>query len=194
MKRLEISPGFVAFTCFLFYISPTAVFWPFLLFSVLHELGHLGVLILCAVPVRRVSLGSLGTVIETGPLSAWAEALCALAGPAVNFFCFWTLHPLWPEAALISLILGSYNLLPIYPLDGGRALRVLLSWLLPLPVAMWGELAVSALTVGLLCLGMLCLLPHFGWAPLLCGGLLLGRLAWEQKFLLRIGKNPGIIR
>ena len=55
-----------------------------------------------------------------------AEALCALAGPTANLLCAGLFLRILPEFAGVSLALGAFNLLPIFPLDGGRLLRLAL--------------------------------------------------------------------
>ncbi|MBR4211818.1 MAG: hypothetical protein IKR84_05465, partial [Oscillibacter sp.] len=64
-------------------------------------------------------------------LSYGEELFCVLAGPGCNLFaaslCALAGNP-WPAFAGANLILCAFNLLPVRPLDGGRALELLLSW------------------------------------------------------------------
>ncbi len=193
MRRLELKPGFVALCSLACFLLPPEIFWPCVLLGSIHELGHLAALTACTVTVEGVRLGALGAVIETGPMGPWAELLCAMAGPAVNLFAFWALRRPWPRAALISLLIGACNLLPLYPLDGGRALRSALSLTLPLPAAMAAGSAVEALTLAALGLGALLLCGRFGMLPALLYFLLLANLAREGNFLLPSGRIPGIM-
>ena len=182
MKRLEIQPGFVALLCFLFYISPAAVFWSFLICSLLHELGHLAALTFFSVKVRHIRLGALGTVMETEPMAQSTEVICALAGPLVNLFCFWALRPCLPGAALISLLLGCYNLLPVYPFDGGRALRAILCLCLSLRAGLFAESVIAALTLAAIGIGVIALYRGFGFLPLIVYCMLLVRIAIERNY------------
>ena len=80
-----------------------------------------------------------------------------------------------PRFALVNFCLLAYNLLPFYPLDGGRLLRAVLRTLLPLRAAVWAERGVCLLCGALLlaCAGYLTLCWHAGpWPLLVC--LLLG--------------------
>ncbi len=82
-------------------------------------------------------------------------------------------------AALISLLLGQYNLLPIFPLDGGVALRALLSLWLPLYLVDILSEIIGLLTLGALGLWMIFFIP--GRASLLFFAFLLFHIARERK-------------
>ena len=183
MKRLEVRPAFVALVCLLFYISPLRVFLPFLTMALLHELGHLAALAMLGVEVKRIRLGALGTTIETGALPPVQEIVCALAGPAVNLLCFWALKERFFGAALFSLLFGCYNLLPVYPLDGGRALRALLCLWLPARVATGIEIAVAIVLLSGIGLAAIRLKYTLGLLPLWLFGSLLGHLCLEEALL-----------
>jgi Zn-dependent protease len=107
----------------------------------LHELGHSVVAKRYGIPVPRITLFIFGGVSEiaTEPTSASAEFWIAAAGPTVSFalaLIFWELRPLLVNAgpllalakylALLNLVLGAFNLVPGFPLDGGRVFRSIL--------------------------------------------------------------------
>ena len=194
MRRLELRPGFVTLCILVCFFFPASLLWPFLLLGTLHELGHLAALSVCAVPVEGVRLGFFGAVIHAGPMSLGQEAFCALAGPAANLFAFWTLRRAWPGAAVASLALGLCNLLPIRPLDGGRALWAFSARLLPLPAAMAISGAAEALTLCALGIGALILSRRFGPLPAALYALLLANLARERILLLPSGTLTDIMK
>ena len=118
---------------------------------VLHELGHSFTGMHFGVHVRRILLMPIGGMaqFDSIPRQPRQELLMTLAGPAVNFVIAGVLWPFvdmgqWdPSGSLASLadlgryllaanlVMGIFNLLPIFPMDGGRILRALLATRLP---------------------------------------------------------------
>jgi Zn-dependent protease/CBS domain-containing protein len=103
-----------------------------------HELGHSVVSIRNKVPVRSITLFIFGGVaqIEAEPPSAIAELWIALAGPATSFAlaiffgllqslagAIAPLLALFKYLAYINGSLALFNLIPGFPLDGGRVFR-----------------------------------------------------------------------
>lgn len=106
----------------------------------LHELGHSVLAMRFKVPVRKITLFIFGGIALLGsePPSAVAEFWIAVAGPAVSLalaFVFEVLQhmltgaePLMALAKYLALINGMlflFNLVPGFPLDGGRVLRAI---------------------------------------------------------------------
>ncbi|OYV88860.1 MAG: hypothetical protein B7Z68_12705, partial [Acidobacteria bacterium 21-70-11] len=104
----------------------------------LHELGHSVVALRYKIPVRSINLYIFGGVAEIGsePPSAAAELAIAIAGPIVSLAlaALFTLAkpfaaasaPLFGMAkylAYMNMALFVFNLIPGYPLDGGRVFR-----------------------------------------------------------------------
>jgi Zn-dependent protease len=105
---------------------------------VVHELAHSWVALRYKVPVSRITLFIFGGVsqIAGDPPSAGAEFLIAVVGPLTSFALaavFFLLEPLLVNImpalavakylALINGLLGLFNLVPAFPLDGGRVFR-----------------------------------------------------------------------
>ncbi len=108
---------------------------------ILHELSHSVVARAGGVPVNRITLFLLGGVsqMEDEPHSAGKEFVMAFAGPAMSLLIgavgfvgyyllktagapWWLWSPLY-YLAFVNVLLGVFNLLPGFPLDGGRVLR-----------------------------------------------------------------------
>nr|WP_326184997.1 peptidase M50 [uncultured Oscillibacter sp.] len=157
--------------------------------AAVHELGHLLALRLLGAHVTGLRVSVLGAVLETdsGCLSYGGELLAVLAGPAANLLCALLLTARdgarWAVPVGTHLVLGLFNLLPVGPLDGGRALYLLTVWAFgPAPAeraARWiGTAAAASLAAGVGWLmwrtgGSLWLLPAAGgllWAAVSGGG------------------------
>lgn len=97
-----------------------------------HELAHVVMMLACGGRVRRLTLRFADLRIDAAGLGYRQELLAALAGPLVNLVCGALFCMRSPAFAAYSLMLGIYNLLPVWPLDGGRAVRCALAQHLPL--------------------------------------------------------------
>lgn len=100
--------------------------------ALVHELGHLAVLRLAGgrVTALRVSVFGAELAADGTALSYGRELAAVLAGPLTNLLAGLVLaHLGYPAAAGAHLVLCAFNLLPVRPLDGGRALYLLFGWL-----------------------------------------------------------------
>lgn len=141
-----------------------------------HEACHLGMLLLCGGRVKRIDLGIGGCVIMSSVLSFWRQVLCILAGPLGSFLLLFV-SGVYPKLALCGLIQGIYNLIPVYPLDGGRVLQLLVFCFCP----SWAEGILKCLevftfiSISLLSLWA-CVVWKLGFCSILCGFLLIIKL------------------
>ena len=178
-RRIEISPAFVALLCAYFYFDPAQTFAPFVFAITLHEAGHLLALRLLHARIHRLQFSICGAVISTDPLRYSQELIAAISGPFVNFMFLLLSLQNYPRFALVNFCLLFFNLLPFYPLDGGRFLRALLHLLLTDRAAQFVEtlvmsvclLSLTAFSCYLTCIW------HAGLWPILVCALLLLRIA-----------------
>ncbi len=123
-----------------FWLMGAATAILFFVSIVLHELAHSAVALHYKIPVNRITLFVFGGVsqIATDPTSPSAEFFVAIVGPLASFALaaiFYLLEaPLAhvPQAlavvkylAFINGVLGLFNLIPGFPLDGGRVFRAI---------------------------------------------------------------------
>lgn len=130
---------------FLLFVGnfPALLFIASLYFCILlHEIGHLSVIQWFGFPVDKIALSPLGgwtkltnmqTILHFAQKPK-KEMLMSFAGPLTNlvlaavfgilnfFFPSWFFYGL----TLVNLLLGGFNLLPAFPMDGGRFLRAFL--------------------------------------------------------------------
>ncbi|MDP1825323.1 MAG: site-2 protease family protein [Archangium sp.] len=123
----------------------------------LHELGHALVARRLGIRTLHIELTPMGGMahLERVPEAPRHELFISLAGPVVSLAIALVLfvvlkvgdhlfdfeeifdparHPL-AAVMWLNLVLGLYNLLPIFPMDGGRVLRAALAFKLPYPEA-----------------------------------------------------------
>lgn len=143
---------------------------------ILHELGHSLTARRYGINVPRIMLLPIGGMAEMDriPRKPSQELLITVAGPAVNFLLMALLLPLvWRglaqgEDILVysvdgvvyqlwwaNLIMGVFNLAPVFPMDGGRIFRALLALKLPYLRATWWAVMVGrVLAIGLIAWGL----------------------------------------
>ena len=158
-----------------------------------HELAHALVARRYGIPVRTISLfllGGMAHITRESPTPR-AELLIALAGPATSLavgavaglvsLALWDIAPpvamlgMW--LATMNIPLGIFNLVPAYPLDGGRVLRGIL-WFAGEDLRWASKIAARAgqlAAVGLLFSGVWILFDGSSGA---LGGLWLILIAW----------------
>lgn len=160
-----------------------------------HELGHALVARRLGVAVLDITIWPLGGMarMQDTTFRPWIEGPVALAGPAVNLLLAAVLAPLpgpiAAQALWVNLVLGLGNLLPAFPLDGGRVLR---AWLARNSSAVDATRAAVSTATGL----TLAVVAAGFWldAPLLA--LLLGAYIWWSghkellQLILRTGRLP----
>ncbi|MFU8859733.1 MAG: site-2 protease family protein [Cyclonatronaceae bacterium] len=108
---------------------------------IVHELGHAIAARKLNVPIERIHLFLFGGMAELRhrPLRPSDELLIALSGPVASLVLALLLWPLMllvkpyffvefhviQFILYVNLLLALFNMIPVYPLDGGRALRAL---------------------------------------------------------------------
>ena len=176
-RCLVIRPGFPVMLCLLVCVGGLRLVLPFLTAAALHEAGHLLALALLGIPIRQLELRAAGAVIRAELRGEVREAWAVLAGPAVNLLLAGGCFRLWPALSLCSAILFCYNLLPVWPLDGGRLCLLLLPRLFGQAGYVLCQLLRGGTTLAVLAAGIwgTCVL-HLGLLPALLAGFFLLRL------------------
>lgn len=167
-KRIDVTPGFCVLWALLLLLLPLRLLAAAMAAALFHELCHALMIRMLGGHMIRLTIGAGGMEMETTAMTAWAEAACALAGPAGSFLLA-GLYRWFPYLALCAFVQGCYNLIPLYPLDGGRTLACLLRMAAPLAwewILRWSEILVLLLLLA----AALCL--RMGWGPVALWGML----------------------
>ena len=125
MRKLKIDPRFYVLLAALIFLLPLKWLAAWCVAACLHELFHFAVVKLCRGKIRIFSLNLGGADMECTDLSDKAYLFSVLAGPLGGFVLV-LLGRWFPRLAICSWLLSVYNLLPILPLDGGQAFRIML--------------------------------------------------------------------
>jgi Zn-dependent protease len=151
----------LGFFCFRFYQvgglsgAVQGVLYILILFAcvTLHEFGHAFAARGFGIKTRDITLYAIGGVARLNriPDKPWQELIVAVAGPLVNVVIaaalFFVTHvttgfeeadllenpriDLLYKVAWANLFLVAFNLIPAFPMDGGRVLRALLAMVMP---------------------------------------------------------------
>ncbi len=120
-KLPDLQPGALIAAALTLLILPLRWILAMILGGIVHECFHILALQLQCIKIHRIRIGPSGALIFTAPMDSLQELLSAAAGPVGSFLLLFFL-PCFPELALCGLAQGLYNLLPLYPADGGRIL------------------------------------------------------------------------
>lgn len=145
MKKIKLNNYFSIHYSFLILLLASIIFnYAYLLILyficlVLHELAHALVAKRLGYRIGKIKLMASGALLEaeSDEFSFSDEILIAISGPLFNLlFClvivvFWWLVPesfnFTQDLCVINLAIFAFNVLPIFPLDGGRILLAVLS-------------------------------------------------------------------
>ena len=136
-RKMRFDPGAVLLLGLLLFSLTLKEIAALFTAVLVHEAGHLIALMLIGAPPDGIHFTISGPVIlYHQPEERWKIVICALSGPIMGLLLFIIFYRAWPACAGISLLLSIMNLLPVLPLDGGRAMNALLMghvrFLLPL--------------------------------------------------------------
>lgn len=162
----------------------------------IHEIGHYLAAKFFKWRVKRVMLWVFGGVMETeehGNRRVKEELIVTLAGPIQHIPIYFVLHalfyfelisePLFQTAIWYNTVILLFNLLPIWPLDGGKILFYLLSVILPFRKALDAIFLLSLCLCAFLSIGYIIFYPFtLTFTAIMIFLFLENRLEWKRRF------------
>ena len=145
--EIKVNLKIFIFAIIFYFTKQIEIYVLLMTFAFLHELGHMLAGILLGSKVKRISIMPFGLSISfgveakdynkrvrNGNLLNIKRIVIALAGPVTNFSIAFLLFLFSPNIQIVdslhivyaNLLIGIFNLIPIYPLDGGRVLKEIL--------------------------------------------------------------------
>lgn len=132
------------FAIIFYFTKQIEIYALLMVFAILHEMGHLICGIILGLRPKALKIMPLGISIEfsvicrdynkkikNANILSLKKMIIALAGPITNFFIVGIclilkkhIDPFWcNEIVYANILIAIFNLLPIYPLDGGRCIK-----------------------------------------------------------------------
>lgn len=139
--RFRIDLKIFLFLLLYFLTNQVQTYIVIILFAIIHELGHLIAGLILGMKPEKIELMPYGLSVSfklipkdynkqiyNGNLLSIKKIIVAFAGPITNLIIIVIVSNLFPNLVIIyaNLLLMIFNLLPIYPLDGGRIIKQIL--------------------------------------------------------------------
>ena len=138
MKKIKVGPSFFILIVVCLVTNNLLILLNYFLALMFHELAHLYTAIKCGYGLKQFKISMFGFSVELGENINPNDAFVInIAGPMCNFFlciCCLAMYQLLPNSyeylnvfCAANLVLAIFNLLPIYPLDGGKIFQCMFS-------------------------------------------------------------------
>ena len=138
LSKFEVGITFIPFLVIILLSGTYKLFFTYFLITFIHELGHICMAVFFKIRVNKVKLSIFGFNAEidnTEYLAIYKQILIIIMGPCTYFISILLIRQLYIHD-LISLVMYYkalttnkyifiFNVLPIFPLDGGRLFKVI---------------------------------------------------------------------
>ena len=133
--RIRIDLKIFIFLTLFYFTNQIRIYLIIMFFSLLHEIGHIIVGLLLKIKLEKIEIMPFGLSATFYPkfdAEKIKEIFVALAGPIISLFLaivFSKIDLDWitnQEAVYSNILIFIFNLIPLYPLDGGRIIKGIL--------------------------------------------------------------------
>lgn len=139
LSKFEVGITFIPFLVIILFSGYYKLFFTYFLITLIHELGHVIMASIFKVKVNKIKLSIFGFNADIESLdyiSTYKQILIIIMGPLTYFISLLLIKELYLND-IISLLtyykalaankyILIFNLLPIFPLDGGRLIKIFL--------------------------------------------------------------------
>lgn len=125
MRNFCVKPNTYIYLVVLIFLIPLKWLIAWIIAMTVHEACHWLSVKLCGGKIHSLKIGVGGAKMQCSNLPKWLRLVCILSGPLGGLLPI-LLARFFPRVAFCCIMLSAYNLLPVLPLDGGRALELLL--------------------------------------------------------------------
>ena len=159
--KVSVSLPFFILLAVVYIFDRNAAFVPTFIAVFIHELSHIIAIKLCGGSIEKVDIRAFGIRIDVPELeyiSYRHEIIIAAAGPAAGIItavCATAAAKAFDVDFLhffsgVNLVISAINLIPVYPLDGGRIILSIVLSFMSLRAAYFVSYLMTLLSVGLL--------------------------------------------
>ena len=132
--RIRIDLKILIFLLIFYFTNQIRIYLIIMLFSVIHEMGHIVVGLILKLRPYKIEIMPVGLNVAfySEINNKYKEILISLAGPITNFILAIICQHIdlkymtTQEAVYSNLLILLFNIIPIYPLDGGRIIKGIL--------------------------------------------------------------------
>ena len=176
--QLQIDGSFFILLVLMLMLLP--IQWVAAVFTsiMIHECFHALMIYILQGRIFAFRLGIQGIQMETDYLPPARELIAAIAGPLGSASLI-ALAPWFPRTAICGFIHFVYNMIPLYPLDGGRIMKNGLKLIFEERSERIFEASQRLIRIFA---GIICIFICWCWGvlPTMCGLLLFFRLRWKR--------------
>lgn len=129
--KIKVNLQIFIFAIIFYFTKQIKIYTILMSFAFVHELGHLIAGISLGLKAKSINIMPFGVSINFEDYTSkyvMKKIIIALAGPAINLIIvILGMCNRWEEDIIYAnILIGMFNLIPLYPLDGGRVLKYII--------------------------------------------------------------------